>query len=401
MRVTARIVTVRIVLALAILATLLSYFKFNHCEDNNFAGPDQYIHACYSDLPALFSERAFGQGQWAFSGGDQAAEYPALQGMVMWATAQISSDSPITYFRINIFLIALLFIASAFILYRIRPELSYLYAIVPTGIAALFINWDLWAIVTMLLSIYWFDRKRETLSAVTLAISIATKFFPIVLLLPIAIIFLRRQDIRGAIKYIALTLAIFIAINIPFALTTPQGWWRFYELNLERKADWGSLWYALSVLGLNLAAINYLSILTLLIVVTAISIFLLQVERTLPLSESALYIFIGVMAVSKVYSPQFVLWLAPLAILALRDKRDLPWFWGWQIAEIGYHIAIWQHLALLTGAIYGLSVKAYAVFTLIRIAASIALAIALARRHKRRDQPWAAEFLISSASSYP
>ena len=401
MRVTARMVTVRIVLALAILATLLSYFKFNHCEDNNFAGPDQYIHACYSDLPALFSERAFGQGQWAFSGGDQATEYPALQGLVMWATAQISSDSPITYFRINIFLIALLFIASAFILYRIRPELSYLYAIAPTGIAALFINWDLWAIVTMFLSIYWFDRKRETLSAVTLAISIATKFFPIVLLLPIAIIFLRRQDIRGAIRYIALTLAVFVAINIPFALTTPEGWWRFYELNLERKADWGSLWYALSVLGLNLAAINYLSILTLLIVVTAISIFLLQVERTLPLSESALYIFIGVMAVSKVYSPQFVLWLTPLVILALRDKRDLPWFWGWQIAEIGYHIAIWQHLALLTGATYGLSVKAYAVFILIRITASIALGIALARRHKRRDQPWAAEFRISSASSYP
>lgn len=401
MRSTARVATVRIVLALAILATVLSYFKFNHCEDNNFAGPDQYIHACYSDLPALFSERAFGQGEWAFSGGDQAAEYPALQGLVMWATAQISSDSPITYFRINIFLIALLFIASAFILYRIRPDLSYLYAIAPTGIAALFINWDLWAIVTMLLSIYWFDRKRETLSAVTLAISIATKFFPIVLLLPIAIIFLRRQDIRGAIRYIVLTLSVFVAINIPFALTTPQGWWRFYELNLERKADWGSLWYALSVLGLDLAAINYLSILTLLIVITAVSIFLLQVERTLSLSESALYIFIGVMAVSKVYSPQFVLWLAPLVILALRDKRDLPWFWGWQIAEIGYHIAIWQHLALLTGATYGLSVKAYAVFILIRIAASIALGIALARRHKRRDEPQATEFLLSSASSYP
>jgi uncharacterized membrane protein len=401
MRSTARVTTVRIVLALAILATALSYFKFNHCEDNNFAGPDQYIHACYSDLPALFSERAFGQGEWAFSGGDQAAEYPALQGLVMWATAQISSDSPITYFRINIFLIALLFIASAFILYRIRPDLSYLYAIAPTGIAALFINWDLWAIVTMLLSIYWFDRKRETLSAVTLAISIATKFFPIVLLLPIAIIFLRRQDIRGAIRYIVLTLSVFVAINIPFALTTPQGWWRFYELNLERKADWGSLWYALSVLGLDLAAINYLSILTLLIVITAVSIFLLQVERTLSLSESALYIFIGVMAVSKVYSPQFVLWLAPLVILALRDKRDLPWFWGWQIAEIGYHIAIWQHLALLTGATYGLSVKAYAVFILIRISASIALGIALARRHKRRDEPWATEFLLSSASSYP
>ena len=394
-------VTGRIVIALAILAATLSYFKFSHCEDNNFAGPDQYIHACYSDLPALFSERSFGNNQWVFSGGEQAAEYPALQGVIMWATAQISSESPITYFRINIFLIGLLFIASALILYRIRPELSYLYAIAPTGVAALFINWDLWAIVTMLLSIYWFDRKRETLSAVALAISIATKFFPIILLLPIAIIYLRRQDIRGAIRYIALTMAIFIAINIPFALTTPEGWWRFYELNLDRKADWGSLWYALSVLGIDLTNINYLSILAVLIAISATAIFLLQTSTTLALSESALYVFIAVMAVSKVYSPQYVLWLTPLALLALKDKRDLPWFWGWQIAEIGYHIAIWQHLAVLTGATFGLPVKAYATFTLIRIFASIALAVALARRHKRNETFPAGEFLISSGSSYP
>lgn len=393
--------TARIVIALAILATTLSYFKFSHCEDTNFASPNQYIHACYSDLPALFSQRAFGQGQWAFSGGDQAVEYPALQGVVMWATAQISSDSPITYFRINIFFIALLFIASAFILFRIRPELSYLYAVAPSGVAALFINWDLWAIVTMLLSIYWFDRKRETLSAIALAISIATKFFPIVLLLPIAIIYLRRQDVRGAMRYISLTLAIFIAINIPFALTTPQGWWRFYDLNLGRTADWGSLWYALSIFGVDLSNINYLSILAVLIAISVIAIFLLQTSATLPLSESALYIFIAMMAVSKVYSPQYVLWLAPLAILALKDKRDLPWFWGWQIAEIGYHIAIWQHLALLGGSTYGLSVKVYATLTLIRICASIALAIALARRYKRNTSFPAAEFLISSGSSYP
>lgn len=393
--------TARVIIALAILATTLSYFKFSHCEDKNFATPDQYIHACYSDLPALFSQRAFGQGQWAFSGGDQAVEYPALQGVVMWATAQISTDSPVTYFRINIFLITLLFIASAFILYRIRPEFSYLYAIAPTGVAALFINWDLWAIVTMLLAIYWFDRKREAISSIALGIAIATKFFPIVLLLPIAIIYLRRQDLRGAIRYISLTLAVFLLINIPFALTTPEGWWRFYDLNLGRTADWGSLWYALSVFGVDLTNINYLSILAVLIAISVIAIFLLQTSATLPLSESAFYIFVAMMAVSKVYSPQYVLWLAPLAILALKDRRDLPWFWGWQIAEIGYHIAIWQHLALLTGSTYGLSVKAYATLTMIRILASIALALALARRHKRNTSFPAAEFLISSGSSYP
>ena len=227
----------RIVVVLAILTSIFSFFKFSHCEENNWAGPDQYIHACYSDLPALFSTRAFGDGKWAFDGGDQAIEYPALQGVIMWATAQISSDSPVTYFRINAILLALLFLISVLIVHRIKPELSYLYAIAPTVIAALYINWDLWAIVTMLLSIYWFDRKKLLLSSVALAIAIATKFFPIFLLLPIAIIFLRRNQIKTGLIYIASVLGGFLLINIPFAMTTPEGWWRFYDLNLHRDAD--------------------------------------------------------------------------------------------------------------------------------------------------------------------
>jgi uncharacterized membrane protein len=375
-------VSTRVILLLAILASLFSFAKFSHCEKSVWAGPDQYIHACYSDLPALFSERAFGKGQWAFSGGDQAVEYPVLQGVIMWATAQASPDGPVSYFNFGAIFIALLFIASVLVMYRSRPDLAVVYALAPTGILALYINWDLWAIVTMLISIYWFDRKREFASAAILGVSIATKFFPIVLLLPIVIIFLRREQIKRAFQYCAIALGTFIAINIPFALTTPEGWWRFFDLNLHREADWGSIWYALSVFGINLTNINYLTILTLLMGVTLVSLFLLQSKETLTLAESAIFIFIVLMTVSKVYSPQYVLWLTPLALLALKDKRDLSWFWFWQIAEVIYHFAIWQHLALLTGAHFGLPVKAYAAITMVRILAAIALAIALARRHR-------------------
>ena len=375
-------VTPRLIILLAILASLLSFAKFAHCEKTVWAGPDQYIHACYSDFPALFSERAFGKGEWAFSGGDQAVEYPALQGVVMWATAKLTPDGAVSYFNFSAVLIAFLFIASALIIYRIRPENALLYTLAPTGILALYINWDLWAIITTLLAIYWFDRKQELASAAILGVSIATKFFPVVLLLPIVIIYIRREEIKKALTYSAVTIGTFLAINIPFALTTPSGWWRFYDLNLHREADWGSIWYALSVFGLNLTHINYLSILTLLIGVSVVAIFLLQTRETLSLAESSIFIFIIVMTVSKVYSPQYVLWLTPLVLLALRDKRDLSWFWFWQIAEVAYHFAIWQHLALLTGAHFGLPVKAYAAITLIRIGAAIALAIALARGHR-------------------
>jgi uncharacterized membrane protein len=263
-----------------------------------------------------------------------------------------------------------------------KPELAIVYALAPSGILSLFINWDLWAIPTMLLAVYWFDRKREMASAAILGVSIATKFFPIVLLLPILIIYLRRHQLKEAVQYLAISIGTFIAINLPFAVTTPEGWWRFYSLNLDRDADWGSLWYALSIFGVNLANINYLSILTLLIGVAIVTIFLLQTKEVLTLAESSLYIFIVLLTVSKVYSPQYVLWLTPLVLLALRDKRDLSWFWFWQVAEVAYHFAIWQHLALLTGATFGLPVKAYAAIALFRIAAAVALAIALARRHR-------------------
>ena len=375
-------ITTRVIVLFAIIASLFSFAKFSHCEKSVWAGPDQYIHACYSDLPALFSERAFGKGQWAFSGGDQAVEYPALQGVVMWATAKVSPDGPVSYFNFSAILIALLFIATAVLVYKIKPESALLYTLAPTGILSLFINWDLWAIVTTLLAIYWFDRKQELASAAILGVSIATKFFPIVLLLPIAIIYMRRQEVKKGIHYLATALGTFVAINIPFVLTTPTGWWRFYELNLHREADWGSLWYALSVFGVNLDHINYFAIQTLLIGVAVVAIFLLQTQETLSLAESSIFIFIVLMTVSKVYSPQYVLWLTPLVVLALRDKRDLGWFWFWQIAEVVYHLAIWQHLALLTGAHFGLPVKAYAAITLLRIVAALAMAIAIARRHR-------------------
>jgi len=375
-------VSTRVIILLAIVASLFSFAKFNQCEKTVWAGPDQYIHACYSDLPALFSERAFGKGQWAFSGGDQAVEYPALQGVIMWATAKVSPDGPVSYFNFSAILIALLFIASAVLVYRMKPDNALVYALAPTGILALFINWDLWAIVTTLLAIYWFDRKQELASALILGVSIATKFFPIVLLLPILIIFFRRQELKKGAQYLSISIGSFIAINIPFALTTPEGWWRFYDLNLHREADWGSIWYALNVFGVNLTNINYLSLLTLLMGVLAVSIFLLQTRETLTLAESSIFIFIVLMTVSKVYSPQYVLWLTPLVILALKDKRDLSWFWFWQSAEVLYHFAIWQHLALLTGAQFGLSVKVYSGITIFRIAAAVALALALARRHR-------------------
>ena len=392
----------RALLALALLAALLSFTKFSHCEGINWATPGQYIHACYSDLPSLFGERGMADNTWPYASDTNSVEYPVLTGLVMYATSFVA-HSPISYFNFNALLLALLFIFVIFIVRKIQPEFTYLVPVAPAMIASLYINWDLWAIATMMLAIYWFDRKAYLYSSIALAVSISTKFLPVFLLLPIIFILWRSNQIREMVKYAATTFGVWLAINLPFALTTPTGWWRFYKLNLSREADWGSLWLAFSQLGLGLANLNYLAILLLLIGLTSFVIFLFEVKNTPTLASVAFIVLAIVMVASKVYSPQYVLWLTPLAVIALTHKKDLHAFWIWQIAETMYHVAIWQHLALFTGAAFGLQEGGYATITLIRIAATIYLAWVLIKRAlaARNTQGSLFDLLFEGSKAYP
>ena len=390
------------ILALAILASLISFAKFSHCEGTNWATPDQYIHACYSDLPALFSARGLQKNQWPYSSDTNAVEYPVLTGLVMFITAAVV-DSPVAYFNINVFFLALLFIGLVLLTWKIKPEFGYLLPIAPAMIASLYINWDLWAIITMMLAIYWFDRKKYLFSSLAIGISISTKFLPIFLLLPIAFILWRQNRVRELVKYCATTGAMWIIINAPFALTTPTGWWRFYKLNLERGADWGSIWLALNQLGLGLANTNYLALLLLLLGISATVIFLFKLKSTPTLASIAFIVLATVMVASKVYSPQYVLWLTPLAVIALIASKDLHAFWIWQTGEVIYHIAIWQYLAIFTGAKFGLPAGTYAALTIVRIGATLYLMWVLGKRALQTSNPQGSrpDLLFEATKPYP
>jgi uncharacterized membrane protein len=390
-------------LFLALAATLLGAFKFSPCEESLWATPDQYVHACYSDIATLYGERDLDKDQWSYTSKTNAVEYPVLTGTVMWffARALPSGENEIlNYYRLNALFLAALFIFIAYIVYRIRPEVAYLAAIAPAAVASLYINWDLWAIASMMLAIYWFDRKRFDYSALAIGISISTKFLPIFLLLPIVLILWRRNEIKTLIRYLAITAATFAVINIPVLLTTPEGWLRFYQLNFDRGQDWGSAWYALSSLGVPLGNTNFFALLALLLAVLVVSLFIFGTKETLTLADVSFIVLALVMIASKVYSPQYVLWLVPLAVIAMTTRKDFHAFWIWQIAEVIYHVAIWQHLATVTDAKFGLPLTGYALISLIRIAACLYFVAVLIKKAARGGQ-FPLEFLFKSADSYP
>jgi uncharacterized membrane protein len=393
--------TARNVILIALLASFFSFIKFNHCVSIGWSQPGTDIHACYSDISALYNDRGLNTHKWPFSGAiENVVEYPALQGVAMWATSLFVLDDIKGFYYISIAFIIALFLISALIVFRIAPNRSFLYAIAPTGIAALFINWDMWAIPTMLLAIYCFDKKRYTESALILAVSVATKFFPLALLLPIAIIFIRKREIIKLVHYFATTIVTVIAINIPFAVISKDGWWRFFDLNIHRTSDWGSLWLGLEFSDIRIPSLNVFTILFLLVAIVVVALYMLSTVETLTLAQSAIFAMSIVMIVGKVYSPQYVLWLAPLVVIAIKSDSVIPFFWGWQITEIIYHLAIWLHLAGLNLDQPLIPQSFYVDSIFIRIAGLLAIAVALARQH-RISPNFSREFLFESAGIYP
>lgn len=360
--------------------------KFNHCRDAGWGVPDVYVHACYSDITALYSERGMNDHTFPYSSATNSVEYPVITGLVMWGTSYLVSDhnNPYrNYFDLNIALLAFFFIGTVIVIYKINPEFSYLLPLAPAVVASLFINWDLWAVAAAVLSLYLFKVERFNLSAFSLGIAIATKFFPIVFLLPIALLFASKGKLKEFLKYISITVATWLLVNLPIAATNYQGWSRFYKMNFSREADWGSVWYGITALGGKVLALNYISILITIILIAALAIFYLDISQTRTHFQNlTLMIFLTMAAftsVNKVYSPQYILWLTPFAVLAMTSKKERSAFWVWQGAELIYHFAIWQYFAGFLGTKFGLPENWYALTIFIRIAALLYFCLTLAR----------------------
>jgi hypothetical protein len=365
--------SLRIALIVTFIATILSFAKFNHCRGSGWGSPDVYIHMCYSDISALYGAREINTDAWPYSSADNSVEYPVLTGIAMWATGLLIDDpngyKP--YFDLNIALIILLLFASVFILWRLKPEFSPLFPIAPAAFGSLFINWDIYAVLFALTSLYFYHDRKFDFSALFMGIAISTKFYPGVILFGIALIFWNRREIGKLLRYIAVTLATWLVINIPVAMNNFDGWWRFFKLNIDRDSDLGSIWYSIALLKLPGGNINNLTIIVFLITLTAIALFYSMVAQSRDdFANLATVAFLTVAAfvtISKVYSPQYILWLTPLAVLAMTKKEERSSFWIWQGTEALYHLAIWQYLASYTGAKFGMTETVYAVTILVRI----------------------------------
>lgn len=314
---------------------------------------------CYSDLPVLFTDRGLAAGHFPYAT-DRSFEYPVITGYVADLTARMSSTGA-EFFLINLVFLLLCTLVTvwATVQYTGRMWAGLIVALSPVLMVTGTINWDMLPVMLLALAMLAWQREKPILAGLAIGLGAAAKLYPAFLLLAIFLVAWQSGRMRQAMITAVTVAWTWLLVNIPVIWLFPQGWLEFWRLNSERPADFGSVWYALDLLGVKVENLNVVAMLLFGLSVLAIAVFAPRRLETIALLTIAAFL-----VTNKVYSPQYVLWLLPLVVMA---GAPLFMIVIWQCAEFGYWWAVWGHLQ---GT---LTYEQYAMFTFARVGALILL----------------------------
>jgi uncharacterized membrane protein len=280
-------------------------------------------------------------------------EYPVGIGALMWVIQRIVgglNDPGVWFYDVTVLIMAVSLVVGVVILARLavlqrRPWDAAWYALAPALILSAYINWDLLCGALALGAFLAWSRQRHFLAGVLLGLAVATKFYPVIFLGPLFLLALRARKFPAFLYTLAGLVITWVAVNLPYMLLAFEGWKRFYVFSSERGADWGSIWFFFQnkqwpFLG-DAARLDTLGILSFGLLCAGIAV-LAFTARTRPrLMQLCFLVLAAFMVTNKVWSPQYVLWLVPFAVLARPGWKPLVL---WQVAECWYFFAIWLYL---------------------------------------------------------
>jgi uncharacterized membrane protein len=348
--------------AASVLAALLGVVQKLPCSSggawNSFTG--QFRDACYTDIYPLYYTEKLSAGQMPYSG--HPVEYPVLIGAMMqlaaWTVHSVTDAFArgrdfyyVTVVLLTVCLVAGV-LATGYAAGRDDGGLkaSLMVALSPALILAAFVNWDLLAMALTAGGLAAWAARREVLAGMLLGLAVAAKFYPLLVFAGLLLLCLRAGRIREFGRALAAGAFAWLAVNLPIALAATAGWARFYAFSRSRGADWGSVWYLFEhfnvpVLGnSSLGELNLVSSACFAVAFIAIAVLALAAPRRPRLPQLCFLLLAAFLMLNKVWSPQYVVWLVPFAVLA----RPRLWpYLAWQLAEVAYFFGIWAYFVYL------------------------------------------------------
>jgi uncharacterized membrane protein len=390
---------VRVLLAAFTVVFAVGLVQKYPCGQTNWSDESvRYAKMCYSDVPYLYTARGFAQEHWPYADSDaryEVMEYPVLISYFAWGASkitglvpsgpsqQVREETPVanlwglpgmakevnTYFLVTAVLLfacgigAVLFLAGAS---PGRPWDAMAFALSPTLLVAGLVNWDLLAVLFTAGALWAWSRERPLLAGVMVGLGVATKLYPLFLLGAFLVDTIRRRRPDLWTPAVLGAGGAWLVANLPALLTGASAWKVFWTFNQDRGADLGSLWLVADQLGLHSDAhrINIVSGVVFALACVAVLLLGLRAPQRPRVAQVGFLVVAAFLVVNKVYSPQYVLWLLPLAVLARPRWRDLL---IWQACELAYFAAVWIYLGGWLAPSSGDNPTAYQLAIVVRV----------------------------------
>jgi uncharacterized membrane protein len=286
---------------------------------------------------------------------DTALEYPVLTGAQIWIEGAVSralvgsGGSALAFLGMVTLANAVMAIGILLLLHRmgVPQRRLWWWALAPLLVLYLGHNWDLLAMVLVMLAIDLHRRGSATGAGVAVGLGAAAKLFPALLLPLLLVPPMRRRDWRTAMLTLAGAVGAWLVVNLPVALAAPARWAEFYTFSQQRLGTFAASWTIVDQLGVLSTTVEQRNAggTALFAVGGAVIVWAgwnRHAERFWVLLTPLIAWFL---LTNKVYSPQFDLWLIPLLVLTVRRTWLLGavvaadvlvywaefWYLGWRL----------------------------------------------------------------------
>ncbi|MCH8627443.1 glycosyltransferase 87 family protein [Arsenicicoccus piscis] len=361
-----------------------------HCVNQGWTSPDQFWHACYSDVPVVYQSSGLAAGGWPY-GADVSLNQPVVTGLAAWAVGQlVPPTSPATaataYFGLWSGLTVVLLVVLVCALATTRPRTPWVtahLALSPVLLPAALASFEIVAVALAGFGLVAWARRRPMLAGVLFGLATLGRLYALFLVLAIIATSLRTgrtQALTRMLLALTLTAVVVLGASMLLAGGSPL---QAYASWLDSGAGYGSLWQLLSIIGVNPPALVWtvVAVIGWLAAVVVGTLFALSTDRRPAIAEVALVMLVVSSLLAKALPIQTSLWLCLLlGLVGVRWRYHLIW----AATELAYYVGVWLYIGLQSDANRGLPGPWYAVLVLARLAAWAMLAVVVVRTARAR-----------------
>lgn len=354
------------------------------CVAGTWASPNQFWHACFTDLTTSYSDSGLSSGFWAFLLGQAEAPTPVqppLTGLLLSAVGSLVPDSSLVteqrwFFALWAVVIAALVAVLVWLTAAAVPRhvmRAAHVALAPVLALSAIISADMLGVVLAAAALLAWARSRPMAAGVLFGLAVSARTYPALIIVAIVLVAVRAGRLAPAARMAGVAVATWLGILVMFLLLHPEAATRAYSAWARGGAGYGSVWVIPQLAGHALAptAVMWLAITGWAVALVLGAVLALAAPRRPGVAEVSLVMVVVVMVTGASLPVQSSIWLVPLVALVGLSWRD---HLAWAGVEAVYFMATWLYIAGTFTPTRGLPVGWYAVFLLLRLFAIAALA---------------------------